>query len=58
MDFAVKANAVEVGICLANGNPDRVVEIGDSTVVVHQEPAPDRRADLGDPNTHVLDPEA
>ncbi len=51
----VDSEAVEVEVGPAEGDLDRVMEIGECGVGAHQEPPPDHGADVPDPDVDLVD---
>jgi hypothetical protein len=51
----VDAEAMEVGVGPAEGDLERVMELGQGAVGAHQEPPPDHGADLPDPDVELVD---
>jgi hypothetical protein len=49
------AGSGELNVSPAEGNLNRVVEIGECAVAAHPEPAPDHRTDLADPDVRLID---
>jgi hypothetical protein len=53
--FATDAKAMQVGVIPAHGDLQGIMEIGDGAITADQQPAPDQRCDLTQPDVQLID---
>ena len=46
---------MQMGVIPAHGDLQGIMEVGDGAVAAHQEPAPDQRRDLAQPDVELID---